>query len=148
MIFSYFKHFCIYFNVNEHLAVSFVEFERGGSLVGNFCFFCLHRITCLSIPRVFSSSLLRPIIAWKYLPNFKIFFKFCTFLPKFSNILLFLSFFNIFSPFLDLFLKKRKHALSRIVPDSYSHKSLILFFAFCLFAWWIKLKCTPHPSHH
>ena len=63
MIFSYFKHFCIFFNVNGHLAVPFVEFERAGSH--------LHRITCLSIPRAFSSSLLCPIIAWKHLPNIK-----------------------------------------------------------------------------
>ena len=41
---------------------------------------------------------------------------------------------------------------------SHSNTSLILLigwslpcyfqFAYCLFVWLIKLKCTPHPSHH
>ena len=106
MVFSCFKHFCIFFNVNEHLAVPFVEFKRGGSHVGDLCFFCLHGITCRSIAGAFFSSLLGPIIAWNHLPNFKIFFKFCTFLPKFLNILPFLPFFSIFSPFFCPFSKK------------------------------------------
>ena len=36
----------------EHLAVPFIELVRGGSCVSHLCFFCLHRITCLSIPTV------------------------------------------------------------------------------------------------
>ena len=35
------------FNINEHLAVQFVEFVWGGSHVGHLSFFCLHWITCL-----------------------------------------------------------------------------------------------------
>ena len=38
-IFSYLKHYFICFNVNQYLAVSFVELERGGSRVGYICFF-------------------------------------------------------------------------------------------------------------
>ena len=49
MIFSYFKHYFMLFNVNEHLVVPFVELARDGSRVGHLRFFCLHRITCLSI---------------------------------------------------------------------------------------------------
>ena len=37
MIFSYFKHYFIVFNVNVHLAVPFVELSRGGSQLGRFC---------------------------------------------------------------------------------------------------------------
>ena len=47
MIFSYFKH-----NFKEHLAVPFVKSARGGSYVGHLRYFCLHRITCMSIPTV------------------------------------------------------------------------------------------------
>ena len=39
------------FNINEHLAVESVEFVWGGSHVGHLRFFCLHWITCLSIPK-------------------------------------------------------------------------------------------------
>ena len=35
MIFSYFKHYFIFFNVNKLLAVPFVELARGGSRVGH-----------------------------------------------------------------------------------------------------------------
>ena len=35
MIFSYFKHYFIFFNVYKHLAALFVELERGGSSVGH-----------------------------------------------------------------------------------------------------------------
>ena len=52
MIFTNFKYYSIFFNVNEHLAVPFVELARGSSRVGHLRFFCLHRITCLSIPTV------------------------------------------------------------------------------------------------
>ena len=52
MIFYYFKHFLILFNVNEHLAVRFVKLARGASDVDHLCFFCLRRITCLNIPKV------------------------------------------------------------------------------------------------
>ena len=38
-----------FLNVNEHLAVPFVELKRSGSHVGHLHFFCLHWITCLSI---------------------------------------------------------------------------------------------------
>ena len=41
MIFSYLKYYFIFFNVNEHLAVPFVELTRGQSRVGNFRLFCL-----------------------------------------------------------------------------------------------------------
>ena len=40
----------IFFNVNEHLAVSSVILVRGGSHVGHLCLFCLHWFTPLSIP--------------------------------------------------------------------------------------------------
>ena len=56
MMFSYFKHFLTFFNDDEHLAVPFVELARGGSLVGHLLFFCLHRITCLSIPTMTQAS--------------------------------------------------------------------------------------------
>ena len=49
MIFSYFKHFFIFSNVNEHLVVTFVELAGGGSCVGHFHFFCLLRATCMSL---------------------------------------------------------------------------------------------------
>ena len=39
------------FIINEHLAVQSVEFVWGGSYVGHLRFFCLHWITCLSIPK-------------------------------------------------------------------------------------------------
>ena len=52
MIFYYFKYFLILFNVNEHLAVPFVELVRGGLSVGQLRFFCLQRIPCLNIPTV------------------------------------------------------------------------------------------------
>ena len=48
-MFSYFKHCCILFNVNEHLAVPFVELVKSGSYVAHLHFFCLHWITCVSI---------------------------------------------------------------------------------------------------
>ena len=51
-MFSYIKHYSIFFNVNEHLVVSFVELAMGRSCVGDFYFFCLHKITCLSITTV------------------------------------------------------------------------------------------------
>ena len=44
MIFSYFKHYFIFFNVNEHLAVLFVELARSRSRVSHLRFFSLHRI--------------------------------------------------------------------------------------------------------
>ena len=34
-----------FFNVNEYLAVSFVELAKGGSREGHLRFFCLHKIT-------------------------------------------------------------------------------------------------------
>ena len=40
------------FNVNEYLAVPFAELARGTSRAGHLHFFCLHKITCLSIPTV------------------------------------------------------------------------------------------------
>ena len=71
MILSYFKHYFVFLNVNEHLvvkfvkltrdgscnvnehlAVQFVKLTRGGSCVGHLGFFCLHRITFLSISTV------------------------------------------------------------------------------------------------
>ena len=52
MIFYYFKHFLILFNVNEHLTVRFVKLARGAPDVDHLCFFCLRRITCLNIPAV------------------------------------------------------------------------------------------------
>ena len=36
----------MFLNVNEHLAVPFVEWVRGGYHVGHLCFFCLHWLTC------------------------------------------------------------------------------------------------------
>ena len=51
MIFSYFILFDL-FNVNEHLAVPFVELAIGGSRMGHLRFFCLHWITCLRISTV------------------------------------------------------------------------------------------------
>ena len=48
-MFAYFKHYFLFFNVNEHRTVPFVELARAGSHVGHLRFFCLHRITCLSI---------------------------------------------------------------------------------------------------
>ena len=47
---SYFKHYFILFNFNEHVPVRFVEWARSGSRVGHLRFFCLHRISCLDIP--------------------------------------------------------------------------------------------------
>ena len=47
-----FKRYFIYFNVNEHAAVSFVELARGGSRVVHLPFFCLYRITYLTISTV------------------------------------------------------------------------------------------------
>ena len=52
MIFSYFKRYFLFFNVNEQLVVPFVELANDGSRVGHLFFFRLHRITCLSIPTV------------------------------------------------------------------------------------------------
>ena len=52
MILSYFKHYFIVFNVNEHLAVQFVALARGGPRVGHLRFFCLYKIACLSIATV------------------------------------------------------------------------------------------------
>ena len=49
MIFSYFKHCVIVFDVNEHLAVPFVKLVRGRFYVDHLHFFFLHRITCPSI---------------------------------------------------------------------------------------------------
>ena len=45
MIFSYFKHYIIFLNVNEYLTVQFVELERGRSRTGDLRFLCLYRIT-------------------------------------------------------------------------------------------------------
>ena len=42
----------IFFNVNKHLAVQFVELARSGSNLSRLRFFCLHRITSLGIPTV------------------------------------------------------------------------------------------------
>ena len=66
-----------------------LQLTSGGSRVGHLRFFCLHRITCLSIPTVTLAE---------------------------SYILL-----EIFR---------------------------YLHFDFCVFVWLIKLKCTPHLSHH
>ena len=52
MTFSYFKHYFIFFNINEHLAVPFVELARSGSRVSHLRFFCLHKIICPGIPTV------------------------------------------------------------------------------------------------
>ena len=41
-IFSYFEHYFIFFNVNEHLAILLVELVHNESRVGYLCFFCLH----------------------------------------------------------------------------------------------------------
>ena len=43
IIFSDFKTFN-FFNVNEHLAVPFIDLVMDGSFVGHLCFFCLHWI--------------------------------------------------------------------------------------------------------
>ena len=61
MIFSYFKHNFIFFNVNEQLAVPCVELARGESCVGYLDFFCLHWITCMSIYRLTQALLILPI---------------------------------------------------------------------------------------
>ena len=58
--------------------------------------------------RVFSSSLLRAIIARNHLPFFKIF----SILYVFAKILNILPFFLTFSPFFVLFLKNLTHALT------------------------------------
>ena len=42
----------MFLNVNEYLAVSFVELLRDRSHVGHLRFFCLHWITYLGIPTV------------------------------------------------------------------------------------------------
>ena len=54
------------------------------------------------VNRAYSSSLLRAIIACNHLPFFKIFSNFVHFCPNFQ----------IFCPFLALFLKNRTHALT------------------------------------
>ena len=56
MIF-YFRPYFIFFNVNEHLAVPFVELATGGSRVSHLHFFCLQRITWLRIPTVIQTYL-------------------------------------------------------------------------------------------
>ena len=62
MIFSYFKDYFIFFNVNEHLAVPFVELARSGSHVSHLRFFCLHRITCLGIHSYSHTNLILLIV--------------------------------------------------------------------------------------
>ena len=52
MIISYFKYYFLFFDINGHLPVPFVKVGSGGSFVDHLHFFCLHRITCLSIPTV------------------------------------------------------------------------------------------------
>ena len=51
-MFSYFKHYFIFFNVNEHLTIPFAELVRGRSRVCHLRFFCLQWITYLGIPTV------------------------------------------------------------------------------------------------
>ena len=55
LFFSYFFVFLTLFYIfyiNEHLVVLFVELASGESRVSHLRSFCLHRITCLSIPMV------------------------------------------------------------------------------------------------
>ena len=52
MMFYYFKHFLILFNVNERLAILLVKLARGASGVVHLRFLCLHKITCLNIPTI------------------------------------------------------------------------------------------------
>ena len=40
----------VFVNVNKHLAIPFVKLAKGWSRVCHLCFFCLYRITGLSIP--------------------------------------------------------------------------------------------------
>ena len=61
MTFSYFKHNFKVFNVKEHLAVPFVKSARGGFCVGHLLYFCLHSVTCMSIP---SHTSLILLTAW------------------------------------------------------------------------------------
>ena len=81
MIFSYFILFDL-FNVNEHLAVPFVELAIGGSRMGHLRFFCLHWITCLRISTV--------IQAYSYLllEICYLHFAFCLYGCSNSNVLL------------------------------------------------------------
>ena len=51
-MFSYFKHYFIFLNINEHLALPFAEMTRSVSRVSHLCFFCLQRVTYLGIPTV------------------------------------------------------------------------------------------------
>ena len=52
MIFSCLKHYFIFFNVNEYLAVPFTDLARGASRGGHLPILFLCKITCVSIPTV------------------------------------------------------------------------------------------------
>ena len=52
MIFSHFKHYFIFLNINEHLAVLFFELAKSESRVSHSRSSCLHKISCLGIPTV------------------------------------------------------------------------------------------------
>ena len=47
----YFKHYFIFFNVNEHLAVPFVKFARGRSHVGHLLFFVYTGLSVWAFPQ-------------------------------------------------------------------------------------------------
>ena len=64
------------------------------------------------IPRAFSSSLLRAIIARNHLLFFKIFLNFVYFCRNFQILYIFLSFLNILLPFFCAFSENRAHALT------------------------------------
>ena len=72
MIFSYSKYCFILFNVNEHLPVTLLNWHRLGTAWATSGFFCLHRITFLSIP---SHTSLILVIVWN-LPCY-LHFTFC-----------------------------------------------------------------------
>ena len=74
IFFSYFKLNFSFFNVKEHMAVSFVVLAEGGSCVGHLHFFCLHWITFLSI---LSHNSLILLIFWN-IPCY-LHFAFCLF---------------------------------------------------------------------
>ena len=76
-----------------------------------------HKMDWIWEIRAFSSSLLHVIIACNHMPFFKLFSNFVHFCPNFQIFCLFLLFFNIFHPFLVLFLKiAGVPLLSRIGP--------------------------------
>ena len=56
-LYSIFKHYFIFFIVNEHLEVPFVDLSKSGSCVEHFHFFCLHRISFWAFLKLYKLNL-------------------------------------------------------------------------------------------